>query len=127
MIRYVALCTALLAVPALAEELPEVAKPAPSLRLPPYTGLRNLAVSIDTEVDGPQKMEELIAANERTFPVLKALFDIVARRWLGTKSPLPSVFMVRPDGMTASVHRGCSQDGAELLTREVEAALESAQ
>ncbi|MEW5740452.1 MAG: TlpA disulfide reductase family protein [Myxococcota bacterium] len=181
MFRHAALI-ALVALPALAEDLAEVDKPAPSFRLPPYNakvvgegfvgldkfvgpeaadkktkavlvsfmasfcapckkelpvlqalhekhkdaGLRILAVSIDTEAEGQKKIDELIAENKITFPVLKDRFNIVARRWLGTKSPLPSLFVVRPDGTIASVHRGYSQDGAELLAKEVEAALKPA-
>lgn len=86
-------------------------------------GLRIMMVAIDTEPEGQKKVEELIALNKVTFPVAKDRFNIVARRWLGTKSPLPSLFMVRPDGTVLSVHRGYSQDGAELLAKEVEAAL----
>ena len=56
-------------------------------------------------------------------PGAKDRFNIVARRWLGTKSPLPSLFMVRPDGTVSAVHRGYSTDGAELLGKEVELAL----
>lgn len=86
-------------------------------------GLRVMMVAIDTEPDGQKKVEELIALNKVTFPVAKDRFNIVARRWLGSKSPLPSLFMVRPDGTVMKVHRGYSQDGAELLKQEVEAAL----
>ena len=68
-------------------------------------------------------MQDLIAENKVTFPVAKDRFNIVARRWLGTKSPLPSLFMVRPDGTIATVHRGYSDDGADLLGKEVETAL----
>jgi thiol-disulfide isomerase/thioredoxin len=86
-------------------------------------GLRILMVSIDTEPEGQKKVDELIALNKVTFPVLRDRFNIVARRWLGNKSPLPSLFMLRPDGTVSSVHRGYSQDGVELLTQEVEASL----
>lgn len=86
-------------------------------------GLRVIAVSIDTETDGQKKVEELIATNKLTFPVLKDRFNIVARRWLGSKSPLPSLFVLKPDGTVASVHRGYSQDGVSLLDDEVKAAL----
>ena len=86
-------------------------------------GLRVMMVAIDTETDGQKKVAELIAENKVTFPVAKDRFNIVARRWLGTKSPLPSLFMVRPDGTISAVHRGYSQDGAELLGKEVELAL----
>lgn len=179
MSRHLALAAVLLSLPALADDLAEVDKPAPSFRLPAYNakavgegfigldkyvgpersdkktkallvsfmasfcapckkelpvlqalhekhqgdGLRIMAVSIDAEPEGQKKVEGLIEENKITFPVLKDRFNIVARRWLGTKSPLPSLFVVRPDGTVAAVHRGYSQDGAELLAKEVEAAL----
>lgn len=182
MFRHALAAAFVLAVPALAEDLAEVDKPAPSFRLPAYNGkatgtgfvgldqfvgpeaadkktkallvsfmasfcapckkelpvlqalhekhqgdgLRILAVSIDAEPEGQKKIDELIAEHKVTFPVLKDRFNIVARRWLGTKSPLPSLFVVRPDGTVASVHRGYSTDGAELLAKEVEAALKPA-
>lgn len=161
----------LLAVPALAEDLAEVNKPAPTFRLPVYNpkefgessvaldsyvgfeatdkktkvlvvsfmasfcgpckkempylqtlhtkyrdaGLRIMEVAIDTEPEGQKKVEDLIAENKVTFPVAKDRFNIVARRWLGTQSPLPSLFFVKPDGTISEVHRGYSQDGAEVL------------
>lgn len=86
-------------------------------------GLRVLLVAIDTEAEGQKKVGELLAEGKVTLPVAKDRFNIVARRWLGSKSPLPSLFMVRPDGTVASVHRGYSQDGAALLEAEVAAAL----
>ncbi len=170
------LLLALLAVPALAEDLAEVDKPAPTFRLPVYNqrafgeasvgldgyvgaeaadkktkvlvvsfmasfcgpckkempylqklheenkdkGLRVMMVAIDSEPEGQKKIDELIELNKVTFPVAKDRFNIVARRWLGTKSPLPSLFFVRPNGTVASVHRGYSQDGAEVLAAELE-------
>jgi thiol-disulfide isomerase/thioredoxin len=86
-------------------------------------GLRVVMVSIDKDADGQKKIDELIAQNKVTFPVLKDRFNLVARRWLGTQSPLPSVFMLRPDGTVSMVHRGYDQDASELLAKEVEAAL----
>jgi len=86
-------------------------------------GLRVMSVAIDTEEEGQKKVADLIAENKVTFPVAKDRFNIVARRWLGTKSPLPSLFIVRPDGTISKVHRGYAQDGAALLEEEVVAAL----
>ena len=65
----------------------------------------------------------LVAENRVTFPVAKDRFNIVARRWLGAQSPLPSLFFVRTDGTIASVHRGYSQDGALVLAEEIEKVL----
>ena len=62
------------------------------------SGLRVVSVSIDTEPDGQKIIDELIEKNKVTYPVLKDRFNLVARRWLGNQSPLPSVFLVSPDG-----------------------------
>ncbi len=86
-------------------------------------GLRVLMVAIDREEDGQKKVAELVATNKVTFPVLKDRFNIVARRWLGNQSPLPSLFMVRPDGTVKIVHRGYSDDASTILEKEVSAAL----
>ncbi len=86
-------------------------------------GLRVVMVSIDTEAEGQAKIDELIAANKVTFPVLKDRFNLVARRWLGNQSPLPSVFFIRPDGTVATINRGYSEEGSALLQKEVERAL----
>jgi len=174
-----ALLISLIAVPALAEDLAEVDKPAPQFRLPVYNakaygetfvaldgfvgdtrtdkdgkvlvvsfmasycgpckkempylqklyaenrdkGLRVMMVAIDSEEEGQKKVEELIELNHVTFPVAKDRFNIVARRWLGSQSPLPSLFFVRTDGKIASVHRGYSQDGALVLAEEIEKAI----
>ncbi len=86
-------------------------------------GLRVMLVAIDKDEDGQKKVADLIASNKVTFPVLKDRFNIVARRWLGTQSPLPSLFIVRPDGTIGAVHRGYGEDGSVLLAKEVETAL----
>ena len=66
----------------------------------------------------------MIEKNKVTFPVLKDRFNLVARRWLGTQSPLPSVFIVKPDGVVASVHRGYNDEASVLLDQEVKDALQ---
>jgi peroxiredoxin len=86
-------------------------------------GLRVVLVSIDTEPAGQKKVEDLLAANHVAFPVLKDRFRLVARRWLGGESPLPSVFLIRPDGTVSHVHRGYSQEASVLLAAEVQKSL----
>jgi peroxiredoxin len=86
-------------------------------------GLRVVSVSIDTEEAGQKEIDDLIAQNRVTYPVLKDRFNLVARRWLGSQSPLPSVFLVRPDGTIAKIHRGYNQEASVLLASEVETAL----
>ena len=86
-------------------------------------GLRVVSVSIDTEEAGQKEIDGLIAQNHITYPVLKDRFNLVARRWLGSQSPLPSVFLIRPDGTVAKIHRGYNQEASELISSEVESAL----
>ncbi len=86
-------------------------------------GLRVVMVAIDADDEGQKKVSELIAKNAVTFPVMKDRFNIVARRWLGTQSPLPSLFMLKPDGTVASVHRGYSDDASQVIAAEVTEAL----
>jgi thiol-disulfide isomerase/thioredoxin len=86
-------------------------------------GLRVVMVSIDTEDKGFQVINDLIEKNRVTFPVLKDRFNLVARRWLGTQSPLPSVFMVNTDGVVKMVHRGYNQEASDLFDKEVSAAV----
>lgn len=87
------------------------------------SGLRVVMVSIDSEPEGQKIIEELIALNKVTFPVLKDRFNLVARRWLGAKSPLPSVFLLGPDGRVKTVHRGYSDEVGVMLAREIETSL----
>jgi thiol-disulfide isomerase/thioredoxin len=86
-------------------------------------GLRVVSVSIDTEPEGQKIIDELIEQNKVTYPVLKDRFNLVARRWLGNQSPLPSVFLVRPDATVSQVHRGYNQDIGVVLAAEIESAL----
>lgn len=86
-------------------------------------GLRVLIVSIDDKPEGMKQIEELIALNRVTFPVLKDRFNLVARRWLGNEAKLPSVFLVKPDGVVSFVHRGYDQDASVVFAREVEESL----
>lgn len=86
-------------------------------------GFRVMMVSIDTDPEGQAKIDELIAQNKVKFPILKDRFNLVARRWLGSQSPLPSVFMVKPDGVVSMVHRGYNQEASELFAHEIEASL----
>ncbi len=86
-------------------------------------GLRVIMVSIDTEPEGQTIIDELIAKNSVTFPVLKDQFNIVARRFFGMKTALPSVFLVKPDGTVGTSHKGYSEDIAKTLEAEILAAL----
>ncbi len=86
-------------------------------------GLRVMMIPIDTEPEGQKKIDELIALNHVTFPVLKDRFNLVARRWLGAKSPLPSMFFLEQDGTIAKVHRGYNEEASQQILAEITTAL----
>jgi thiol-disulfide isomerase/thioredoxin len=89
-------------------------------------GLRVLAVAIDGDPEGQAKVAELVEKNGITFPVLKDRFNIVARRWLGPKSPLPSLFLVGRGGTIQLLRQGYASGEGEALTQIIESALEAA-
>lgn len=86
-------------------------------------GLRVAVVSIDSKPEGQQAMAALVEKTKVTLPVLKDRFNIPARKWLGPQALLPSVFLVKPDGTVQLVKRGYTDEVAEVLSAEVEAAL----
>jgi thiol-disulfide isomerase/thioredoxin len=86
-------------------------------------GLRVLAVDIDTDAEGMEAARKLAAAAKVGFPVLSDRFNLLARRYLGDRAPLPSVFLIRRDGTIARVDRGYAKDGAAFLRGAVEEVL----
>jgi thiol-disulfide isomerase/thioredoxin len=86
-------------------------------------GLRVLAVCIDEDEKGVEAAKRLVSAAKVGYPVLSDRFNFLARRYLGEKAPLPSVFVVRRDGTIASIERGYSKDASAFLLGEVRGAL----
>jgi thiol-disulfide isomerase/thioredoxin len=86
-------------------------------------GLRVLGVNIDKEEAGIETAKKLIAAANVTYPVLSDRFNFLARRYLGEKAPLPSVFIVRRDGVIARIERGYAKDASNFLLAQVQDAL----
>ncbi len=86
-------------------------------------GLRILGVDIDDKDEGIEAAKRLIAKNKVTYPVLSDRFNFLARRYLGDRAPLPSVFIVRKDGVIANIERGYAKDASAFLLAEVQAAL----
>jgi thiol-disulfide isomerase/thioredoxin len=83
-------------------------------------GLRVLAIDIDTDDAGIEAARKLTAAAKVAFPVLGDRFNLLARRYLGERAPLPSVFLVRRDGTVARVERGYGKDASTFLRGAVE-------
>jgi thiol-disulfide isomerase/thioredoxin len=86
-------------------------------------GLRIVAVDIDQEESGIAAAKALVSSASVTYPVCSDRFNILARRYLGDKAPLPSVFLVRKDGTLARIDRGYTKDAAAFLRQAVEAEL----
>jgi thiol-disulfide isomerase/thioredoxin len=86
-------------------------------------GLRVLSVDIDREEPGIAAAKRMVAAAKATHPVLSDRFNFLARRYLGDQAPLPSVFIVRRDGIVAKIERGYAKDASAFLLAEVQEAL----
>jgi thiol-disulfide isomerase/thioredoxin len=86
-------------------------------------GLRVVSVSIDQEEKGLAEARRQVRGAKVTFPVLSDHFNLLARRYLGEQSPLPSVFIIRRDGTIARIERGYGKDAKSFLRAEVQLAL----
>ncbi len=89
-------------------------------------GLRVLAVTVDRDEAGIADARRLATASRVTFPVLLDRFNLLARRYLGEQSPLPSVFLVARDGTLLRVERGYGEGASSFLAAEVQKALGAA-
>jgi thiol-disulfide isomerase/thioredoxin len=83
-------------------------------------GLRVLVVDVDTDDAGIGAARKLAAAEKAAFPVLTDRFNLVARRYLGEKAPLPALFLVRRDGRIALMDVGYADDSPAALRAAVE-------
>jgi thiol-disulfide isomerase/thioredoxin len=86
-------------------------------------GLRVLGVCIDKEEAGLEAAKKLVTEKKVTYPVLSDRFNFLARRYLGEQAPLPSVFLIRKDGVITKIERGYKQDASAFLLAEVQDAL----
>ena len=82
-------------------------------------GLRVIGVCIDREEAGIDAARKLVAEKKVAYPVLSDRFNFLARRYLGEKAPLPSVFIIRRDGTIAKIERGYAKDASGFLLAEV--------
>jgi peroxiredoxin len=89
-------------------------------------GLRVLMVSIDRDDGAQAKIAELLKKNHVTFPVLRDRYNFLARRYLGEKAPLPSVFLIGKDGTVRGMNRGYGKEGSDYLLAEVQKGLGTA-
>src|SRR6266545_7474857 len=83
-------------------------------------GLRVIGVCIDKEEPGIEAAKKLVAGAKVAYPVLSDRFNFLARRYLGEQAPLPSVFIVRRDGVIAKIERGYAKDASNFLLAQVQ-------
>jgi peroxiredoxin len=87
-------------------------------------GFQVVSISIDREDAAATQIAALVRENHVTFPVLKDRFNLLARRYLGDKSPLPSVFLVSAQGTIVEIHKGYGKDASTFLQQQITQALE---
>ena len=83
-------------------------------------GLKVVSISIDKEKEAFEQIRALVEEHDVRFPVLMDRYNLLARRYLGEKTAMPSVFLVRTDGTIALVKQGYDEDASAFLTAEVE-------
>lgn len=86
-------------------------------------GLRVVSVSIDRDEAGLEAARRMAVVARVRFPVLADRFNVLARRYLGEQSPLPSLFLVGRDGAVLRIEKGYTREAAASLAGEVQAAL----
>ena len=86
-------------------------------------GLRVLSVSIDQEPPAIEKARAQVTAAGARHPVLSDRFNFLARRYLGEKAPLPSVFLIDRAGNVTRIERGYAKDAPAFLLAEVQRGL----
>lgn len=86
-------------------------------------GLRIIGIDIDKDEAGIAEARKMIAASQVSYPVGSDRFNLLARRYLGDKSPLPSIFIVRRDGTIARIEKGYGKEASNFLLSEVQRVL----
>lgn len=102
------------------KELPLLAQLDQELR---DKGLRVISVAVDKDEKAWPQIAALVKEHHVTWPVVKDRYNLIARRYLGEKTALPSVFLVGRDGLVKVVKQGYESDAATFLRAEVEKAL----
>lgn len=82
-------------------------------------GLQVVVISIDKEEEAFEQVRALTKEHDVRFPVLMDRFNLLARRYLGEKTAMPSLFLLSADGSIATVKQGYDEDASAFLTAEV--------
>jgi thiol-disulfide isomerase/thioredoxin len=86
-------------------------------------GLQVVSIAIDKEDGALSQVKQLIETNHVVHPVVADQTNLVARRFFGTATKLPAVFLVRRDGTIAMMKQGYDGDVSALVTEAVRTVL----
>ncbi|MBS2024080.1 MAG: TlpA family protein disulfide reductase [Deltaproteobacteria bacterium] len=87
------------------------------------SGLRVVSIAIDKDEAKWPEIARLVKENKITFPVVKDRYNLIARRFLGEKTALPSVFLIGRDGLVKLVKQGYGENAETFLRGEIDKAL----
>ncbi len=82
-------------------------------------GLRIVVVSIDKEKEAVASLAAFAEELGLTYPVVSDRFNLLARRYLGATTTLPSLFITDGDGVIKSIHQSYDDDAAFELEKEL--------
>ena len=84
-------------------------------------GLKVVVISIDKDPAEVARLAEFAEERGLTFPVVSDRFNLLARRYLGNATALPSLFIADAEEKIAAAHHGYPADGdpEAFLEREV--------
>lgn len=82
-------------------------------------GLRIVVISIDKDAEAIAGLQGFIEEFGLTFPVVSDRFNLLARRYLGTTTALPSVFITDSSGKIQTIHTSYEDDGGAFLRGEI--------
>ena len=86
-------------------------------------GLRVVSIAIDRESEAIAQIADIVKDNKVVHPVVSDALNIVARRYLGSDTKLPSLVLVGRNGNIFAMHQGYGEDIQTILSAEVEKAL----
>lgn len=82
-------------------------------------GLQVVGVSIDRDAESFAELRTMMERFQVKFPVLMDRHQLLARRYLGEATAMPSIFVIRADGTFALVRRGYEEDATQFLPEVV--------
>ncbi|MDF1562272.1 MAG: TlpA disulfide reductase family protein [Deltaproteobacteria bacterium] len=82
-------------------------------------GLRIVVISIDKEDDAVKSLSDFATEFGLTYPVVSDRFNLLARRYLGATTALPSLFITDGDGVIKAIHQSYDENAGVALEQEL--------